>query len=86
MENVSLAQIAKEKIESEGIEHIWYGNFDFCQQIANKYWGEEKAMGKHPLSAISMVLGVVSRSDLFYKAGRINHLGRWYPVFKLKEQ
>ena len=78
-------EIAKDFIKKEGTSHLWYGNFDFCQQIATEYWGEEKSRSKPPLTAISMVLRMVSKSPLFYNSGRINHLGRWYPVFELKD-
>lgn len=81
--NMKVAEIAKKIMQQENISVIWYGNHGLCQDIATMYWGEKESNNHHPINAISMVLSNVSKSDLFFKSGHIEHLDRLYPCFEI---
>lgn len=82
----SIAQVAWEVMKEEEMELIWYGHPDIIHVIYGRWQlkNNNPKSNAHPINAIATVLAQLSKSCLFQHWGYINHLGRDYPVFKIK--
>ena len=74
-------EAAAQVVRERGARAVWYGNPDLLHDIADR----AGIAHSHPLNTISTVLSQVARSPLFARAGRIEHMGRRYPVYELRE-
>lgn len=73
-------EAAVEVCREQGHTSIWYGDFGLCHDIYDR---TGRRNNKHPINIISAVMSAIGRSNHWYRVGRINHLGRWYPVYAM---
>lgn len=77
---IKVAEAARDYMIENDIELIYAGTFGALHDIADRAGKFQKS---HPLNVIAGVMSCIGKSPLFKKAGQIEHLGRYHPVYKL---
>lgn len=76
-----IADVAVDVCRKQSKTYVWYGDPQLCQDI----YADAGFRTRHPLNQIAAVVSQLARSPKWKRAGYIEHLGRKYPVYQVRE-